>query len=131
SLRMWFGCVSPATELHAFPLASQRSHWYVYAIGVAPVQVPVDATRVSPSVVVPVIVGNALLTGAPEPPPLAVTTFVAFESALAEPTLLDAVTRTRRRCPTSSAEMVRAADVSPLICAQLLPRESQRNHWYL
>ena len=77
--------------------ASQLRHWYVKAIGGVPDQVPGSAVTVSASRSVPVIVGAAVFAGGS-----ASTSEVAADSAAAESTPFEAVTRTRSVCPTSS-----------------------------
>ena len=78
------------------PLVSQRRHWYVNAIGPAPLQVPDVAVTVSPCLTVPTIVGGDVFTGAPS-----VTTALGPETAFADPSEFDAVTETRSVCPAS------------------------------
>src|SRR5262249_26313963 len=65
----------------------------------------------------------------PPPPPLAVTTAVAFDCTIEEPEPFDAVTRTRRVCPTSSEVSVRLDVVAPEIVLHELPFVSHRSHW--
>jgi hypothetical protein len=45
------------------PSLSHLLHWYVYVIGSVPVHVPFAAVKVDHSVVVPEIVGGAVLAG--------------------------------------------------------------------
>ena len=47
----------------AAPAALQRRHWWAYVIVGVPVQVPVEAATVEPSVGVPLIAGSTVLTG--------------------------------------------------------------------
>src|SRR5690242_15760526 len=61
--------------------------------------------------------------------PLPVTTEVAFEIAADEPTLFDAVTRTRSVCPTSAAPSVYVCAVTG-VPAQSPPLASQRRQRY-
>src|SRR5262249_50485698 len=46
------------------PEGGQRTHWYAYVIGAVPVQVPVVAVSVEPSVVVPFVRGSTVFFGA-------------------------------------------------------------------
>jgi RecB family exonuclease len=76
-----------------------------------------------------VIVGRVVGTGAPR----GATTSVAFEAALALPSLLVAVTRTRIVEPTSAAARVYVFVVAPAITAQFEaspepPSFGQRRH---
>ena len=63
-----------------------------------PVHVPWVAVKVDPTTVEPLIVGSAVFVG---PVGAAVTATVALEAAVAGPSEFEAVTRTRRREPTS------------------------------
>jgi hypothetical protein len=52
------------------------------------------------------------------------------DRTVAEPAPFVAVTRTRRRNPTSSAVSGYVLDVAPGTSVQLVPVASQRTHWY-
>ena len=58
------------------------------------------------------------------------TTVVAAENASVEPRALVAVTRERRRQPTSPAETGYMEDSAPRMGVQVAPVESQRSHAY-
>ena len=62
---------------------------------------------------------------------MACTVAVAFEFALAEPKLFDAVTVTRSRLPTSAVTIVYRRAFAPPIAPQFAALESHRSHWYL
>jgi hypothetical protein len=89
-----------------------------------PAHVPVDAVNVWPSVVVPVIVGRAVLTGA-----AAATTVVADDVLHVDPPLLVAVTSTLNVSPTNPEVIANVEPVAPLMFAQLLPVPLQLCHW--
>src|SRR5262245_60629001 len=57
------------------------------------------------------------------------TTAVAAETAVFEPSLLDALTRTRSVSPTSADVTTRVFVSAPMIAEQLPPLVSQRSHW--
>src|SRR5689334_1951526 len=85
--------VCPVEESGSQPVPSgclQWRHSYVYEIGPGPAQVPDVAVKVSPSMAVPEIVGGDVFSGLPSP-----MTGVGAEVALAEPSELVAVTKTR------------------------------------
>ena len=89
---------APVIAAHAPPVASQRDHAYVKAIGAAPAQVPSAATSAWPSVGVPVTVGGTLLMGAAP-----VTTTAVTADGLSEvPPASVAVATTRSVLPTSA-----------------------------
>ena len=77
----------------------QRRHWYAYAIGCVPDQLPGLALSVCPACAVPEIVGSAVLVGATG---AAVTTEVCAELAVADPAEFEAVTATRIVAPMSA-----------------------------
>jgi len=56
-------CVPFATAAQLLPPPLHRSHWYAKLVGLS-LHVPFDAVNVCPTVVVPLIVGGAVLTGA-------------------------------------------------------------------
>ena len=112
---------SPEMTAQPLPLLSQRLHAYVNATGAAPTQVPFAAVRVEPSVVVPEIVGTAVLDGAP-------ISGVAADAAWAVPSAFDAVTVTRTLLPLSAFWRTYVAEVAPPIATQLAPFLSQRLH---
>ena len=82
------------------PVASQRCHWYVNEVGVAPFQVPLLAVSVFPSSEEPVIDGRVVATGAFVA--AARITAVAADARVFVPAEFVAVTVTRSRWPTSS-----------------------------
>jgi hypothetical protein len=55
---------------------------------------------------------------------------VAPEVAELEPSLFDAVTLTRNRCPTSELPAVYRRFVAAAIAPHAPPAELQRSHWY-
>ncbi len=84
--------------VQAPPVASQRDHAYVKAIGAAPDQVPSVATSVWPSVNVPVTVGAVSVCGAaPE-----TITAVTADGLSEVPPASVAVATTRSVLPTSA-----------------------------
>src|SRR5947209_2167607 len=105
------------------PVPSQSCHWYAYEVG-DPFQLPFDAVSVCPSVVVPEIVGGAVLVGAP-----GCTTAVCCEVAWAEPAAFGSVTSTRTVVPTSPWPSVSVHAALPGLLWQLLPAASQACHW--
>jgi hypothetical protein len=94
-------------------------------MGVEPDQVPVEAVSVWPTVGVPEIVGKTDDTGAD------VTTAVAAERAVEDPSLLVAVTLTRIVEPASAEDRTYVAEVAPEIGLQLSPELSQRAQAYV
>ena len=60
----------------------------------------------------------------------AAITLVAPDRAAAAPAEFDAVTETRRACPTSPEPRRYVWSVAPAIDVQPVPAESQRLHWY-
>ena len=58
--------VAPPIETQFWPIPSQRSHWYAYAVAGSVDQVPCDAVSVEPTSGTPegVIAGTAVLIGA-------------------------------------------------------------------
>src|SRR5439155_23849 len=101
-----------------------RTHWNVNVIGAVPDQVPFVPVSVWPTTSEPETTGSLVFFGALD----ATTVEVAEESALAWPAPFVAVTRTRRRKPTSPLATVWVEPVAPLIEAQFAPFESQRRH---
>jgi hypothetical protein len=102
------------------PVASQRRQWYEYVCGSAPAHEPLLAVRLCPTCGVPAIVGGAVFRGAPAAG-AASTIALAFDVDAAEPSAFVAVTRTRRRQPTSAR---RTTYVCPNACeipVQLTP----------
>ena len=59
---LYVRAVAPTIGAQAGPCASQRSHWYVYAVG-ALVQAPADAVNVNATCAVPVTVGAVVFAG--------------------------------------------------------------------
>ena len=55
--------LAPGISTQAPPEASQRRHWYVYEIGVEPVQVPFDVLMLFPTMAGPVMAGRAVFLG--------------------------------------------------------------------
>ena len=90
-----------------------------------PVQPPVWALSVLPSVATPSIVGGETLAGA-----AGATCAVPDESAVAVPASFVAVTRTRTTRPTSALVSVYVAPVAPAIGVQFAPPWSHRSHAY-
>jgi hypothetical protein len=110
------------------PLASQRRHWKVNVIGVAPDHEPVVAVSVEPNLAVPEIAGSAVFSGAD----VETTTAVGAESAEAEPCELLAVTRRRILLPTSSSLSTYVGLAAPATAVQRFElAASQRSHWKL
>jgi hypothetical protein len=89
-----------------------------------PLHEPLFVVSVLPSTADPLITGSAVLVGAL----VFVTVAVAFERADDDPSLFDAVTRTRSRLPTSFEVRTYVWSVAPEISAQLLPWVSHRLH---
>ena len=106
------------------PAASQRRHWRAKVIGAVPFHAPSDAVSGWPSAGVPEISGSAVFDGA-----LAPITALAADSASADPAELVAVTRTRRRLPTSAVPGEYEAPVALGMFTQFAPAASQRRHW--
>src|SRR5947209_7249227 len=106
------------------PVPSQSCHWYAYEVG-DPFQLPFDAVSVCPSVVVPEIVGGAVLVGAP-----GCTTAVCCEVAWAEPAAFVSVTTTRTVVPTSPGPSAYVWAVAPWMFWQLLPAGSHDCPWW-
>ena len=108
ALSVYFGAVAPpmAGQFEPSgrpPSAPHRTHWYARAIGVAPAHVPPPAPNVWPWVGLPTIAGSRVFRGgAGAGAGAACTTAVGFEAAAREPASLEAVTRMRRRLPTSA-----------------------------
>jgi hypothetical protein len=115
--------LAPAIDVQLPPPVSQRSHWYAYAIGAVPVQLPVDALSTCPCCAFPEIVGSAVFTGG-----AAATTAVAADTAVSERSF-EAVTVTRTVAPTAVDTKEYVCPVAPAISAQLPPVASQRRHW--
>src|ERR671924_103877 len=107
------------------PAVLQRFHWYVYVIGVVPVQVPTKAVSVLATAAVPEIVGRLVLVGAP----VLATTAVALESAKFDPPAFVAVTRTFSVLPASPATTVYVELVAPEMSMQFKPAVSHCFHW--
>ena len=105
------------------PAASQRPQAYVNVNGDVPVQAPLVAVSVMPSLAVPVIAGGVVFAGAD-----AVTTAVSADVDWAEPAPLPAVTVTLSLEPTSAEVATYAALFVPIF-EQFAPAESQRCHW--
>jgi hypothetical protein len=110
------------------PELGQRTHWYAKEVGLL-AQVPWLAVSLDPTTALPETTGSATLAGT-EP-----MSSVGFEAAVAVSPPFVAVTRTRRREPTSPFATTYAAVDAPPITAQsdpsLLPPEAgQRTHWY-
>jgi hypothetical protein len=82
------------------PVASQRCHWYVNEVGVAPLHEPLLAVSVLPSSEEPLIDGRAVATGAFVAAGRMMA--VAADSREFVPAEFVAVTVTRSRWPTSS-----------------------------
>jgi hypothetical protein len=94
-------------------------------IGAVPVHEPFVVERVEPTRGVPVTTGAEREAG---PVPAACTTDVAFDVAELEPSLFDAVTRTRSRFPTSAPPAVYRMFVAPAIAPHPPPAELHRSH---
>ena len=110
--------------VQAPPVASQRDHAYVNAIGAAPAHVPSVVTSAWPSVGVPVTVGGTLLTGAaPE-----TTTAVTAEGLSEVPPASVAVATTRSVLPTSAEVGTYVVAVAPAMLAHAVPASLQRCH---
>jgi hypothetical protein len=108
------------------PLLGHATHWSVNEIGAVPVHVPLVPVSVCPTTSEPEMTGSIVFFGW-----LAdATVEVDEESALAWPTAFVAVTRARKREPTSLLGTVYVELVAPPIDAQFAPWESQRRHWY-
>jgi len=108
------------------PLASQRTHWKLKLIGVAPDHEPLEAVSVEPTLALPEMVGSAVLSGADAE----TTTAVGVESAEAEPCELLAVTRSLILLPTSPASSAYAGLAAPDTAVHRLGlTASQRSHW--
>ncbi len=60
---VYVDAVADGMSAQADPAALQRRHWWAYVIVGVPVQVPVEAAIVEPSVGVPLIAGSTVLTG--------------------------------------------------------------------
>jgi len=123
----------PASSTQLLPTGSQRTHWNENVIGWTPDHVPGSPWSVEPGLGVPVIDGALAAFGGF--PVAAVTVAVGFDATVAEPSALLAVTRTRRRFPTSAVPTTYADVVAPEIAAQsepsgLPPEVGQRTHWY-
>jgi hypothetical protein len=122
--------VAAGIGVHAPPLASQRDHAYANVMPL-PVHVPGFAVSVWPTTVDSTIVGGCVFGG----PACPLTTSVAFEATVAAPSAFDAVTRTRRREPTSPDATTYAVVEAPPMTAQSEPSGAppdagQRTHWY-
>ena len=114
---MYEEVVAPTIEAQFCPAESQRSHWYENVIGCAPVHVPVVAIAARPCTGADETDGSTLLTGAPVAPPDEMSS-VAFEAAVADPAAFVAVTRTRKRKPTSLLVTTCEDDVAPVMGVQ-------------
>ena len=90
------------------PFDGHRTHWSVNEIGEVPVQLPFDPVSACPWTAEPEIVGSAVFFGADA----VVTVEVALDSALSWPAPFVAVTRTRRRDPTSELPTAYVAEVA-------------------
>ena len=117
--------VAPAMFEQLVPPLVQRRHWKAYEIGAVPVQAPVDAVSVCPSVAVPEIVGGAVFAGGAA----AATWAVCADSAVLEPAALVAVTSTRTVVPTSAEPSVYVDAVAPPMSLHDEPPASQLRHW--
>ena len=84
-----------------FPTPSQRSHWNVNVIGCTPFHAPGETRRALPIAAVPLSVGAWTFVGRPVSAARIVA--VAFEATVRWPSAFAAVTRTRRRRPTSAS----------------------------
>ena len=93
-------------------------------MGWSPTHEPVAALSCWPTIGLPEIVGGAVLAGCP---PLFATTAVGFESALALPSALVAVTRNRSVEPRSAETTVYFVCVPPEIDEQLAAFVSHRS----
>ena len=127
---MYVEFVAPETNAQfppsaAPPLLGQLTHWRVNEIGAVPVHVPFVPVKVWPTTSEPEITGSTVFFGAAD----GTTADVAEESALAWPAPFVAVTRMRKRNPTSLLASLYVELVAPLIEAQFAPFESHRRHW--
>jgi hypothetical protein len=131
---------APVMSAQLAPAESQRRHWYEYAIGVEPLQLPGAAVSPDPTSVVPLIDGADVFAGAdplggvgsPPPPPSAgrgATTSVSNDALEPLPNLFVAVTTTRSRYVTSADVRVYVFVVAFATFVQLVSDE-QRRHWY-
>jgi hypothetical protein len=93
-------------------------------MGWSPTHEPVVALNCWPTIGLPEIVGGVVLAGCP---PLVATTAVGFESALALPSALLAVTRNRSVDPRSAETAVYFVCVAPEIDEQFAAFASQRS----
>jgi hypothetical protein len=107
--------VAPLIDRHAPPCALQRSHRYENVIGCEPLQEPGSAVRTDPTTALPRTAGSDVFTGPP------VTTFVAFDAAVREPSAFVAVTRTLILDPTSAFVRRYRRLFAPELIAQLPP----------
>ena len=106
--------------------ALHRSHTYEKLVGF-PLQLPLPAVSVTVTRAVPVIVGSAVFFGAAVDD-AAATAAVCADSAVAEPSVLVAVTRARIVWPASAATSTYVFSVAPRIGAHLLPPPLQLSH---
>lgn len=88
--------VAVAMSVQLAPSELQRCHWYAYVTGVEPVQVPLVAVSVWPSLATPVTAGRTVFVSAS-----GATIPEAADEADAEATELVAATWTRTAFPTS------------------------------
>lgn len=107
--------VAPPMSMQLPPAESQRRHWYEYANGAVPLQVPDDPANPKPTMALPLIDGAEVFAGGdpvggvvvPPLPAMSVgrgaMTLVSAEALEAVPNLLVAVTRTLSRYVTSTA----------------------------
>jgi hypothetical protein len=109
--------VAPAMSPQLLPAESQRRHWYEYAIGVVPLQLPAVAVNEEATTALPPIDGAEVFVGgvpgvgvgagvgvgvgAPRSVGRGPTTAASAEALEADPNLLVAVTTTLSRYVTS------------------------------
>jgi hypothetical protein len=105
----------------------QRRHSYEKRVGV-PLQVPLDAVSLAPTLGRPEIDGRVALASE-SPSSAAAIVVVAAEAAEAAPALFVAVTSTWSRAPTSTAVTEYELAVAPAMFVQFPPDVSQRFHW--
>jgi hypothetical protein len=120
---------APAIAAHSPPEVLQRSQPYENAMGCLPLQLPGWTVSTESTSELPWTSGIDVFTGGPT------TTEVGFDAAVAAHSAFVAVTRTRRREPTSALATTYRCPVAPMMSPQSLPSgrppsRPQRTHRY-
>src|SRR2546423_1508353 len=112
---------APPIEAQLPPLPSHRRHWNANVIGCAPAHEPGFAVSVWFTAALPEIDGGDVFAGLPAAAADSTVPTVALDVAVALPSAFAAVTRTRRRAPTSNLPSRYVRSVAPGMAPQATP----------